>query len=94
MNPLDWMRAIYGWLGADYPKASLCAAIVLGAFIGGAAWKFAEHIYKNHADTSLQPRSTVNATSGQLSPIMPSNQGDVTITDGQPTPPTPTGKSK
>ena len=80
MNPLDWLRTVYGWLGVEYPRASLGGAILLGAALGGAAWRFAAHLYKTHAEPTASG-AVVNTTSGSQSPIMPNNQGNVTIKD-------------
>lgn len=80
MNPLDWIRTIYGWLGVDYPRASLCGVVLLGALLGGAFWRFAAHVYKSHESAS-QSGATVNTTSGSQSPIIPDNHGNVSIKD-------------
>ena len=85
MNPVDWLKALYGWVGIDHPKASLYGAIILGAFLGAMVWKFAAHVYLT-ADTvsTPPPAKTVNTTSGPQSPILTDNKGDVTIKNEQP----------
>ena len=99
MNPVDWLKALYGWVGVDHPKVSLCGAILLGAFLGGAVWRFAAHAYSLKTDSVSTPRTTttVNTTSGSQSPILTDNKGNVTITNQQPAtrkPPAKGDKSK
>lgn len=83
MNPIEWIKAIYGWLGAVHPKVSFAGAIILGAVLGGAFWKFAAYVYaKDHPPTATaQPAPTVNTTTGTGSPILPNNSGNVTISN-------------
>lgn len=80
MNPLDWLRTLYGWVGVDYPRLSLMTVIILGAITSGAAWRLAAHLYKTHTET-LPTGATVNTTNGSQSPIVPNNHGSVTIKD-------------
>lgn len=85
MNPIDWLKALYGWIGVDHPKSSLLGAIILGAFIGGMVWKFASHEYHSKAGSepvSAAPSTTtINKTTGAQSPIFNDNKGTVTIYD-------------
>jgi hypothetical protein len=99
MNPVDWLKALYGWIGVGHPKASLCGAIILGAFLGGVVWRFAAHTYNHKADSvpTAPPATTVNSTTGSQSPILTDNRGNVTITNEQPAtskPPAKDDKSK
>jgi hypothetical protein len=94
MNPVDWLRAIYGWLGADYPRASLCGAILLGAILGGAVWRFAAHVYVKGQPVSPPPPTIVNTTNGPQSPIILNNPGSVTITNEHPKTSQPPAKDK
>ena len=86
MNPVDWLKALYGWVGVGHPKASLCGAIILGAVLGAVVWKFAAHAYYLKADSvsTVPPTITVNTTKGSQSPILTDNRGNVTITNEQP----------
>lgn len=86
MNPVDWLKTLYGWIGVGHPKASLCGAIILGALLGGLVWRFAAHVYYYKADSvsTPPPATTVNTTSGPQSPILTHNKGNVTITNEQP----------
>jgi hypothetical protein len=84
MNPVDWLKTLYGWIGADHPRLSLFGAILLGAFLGGMIWKFAAHVYAKDQTVSGPPSTTVNTTNGPQSPIIPNNNGNVTITNDQP----------
>jgi hypothetical protein len=86
MNPVEWLKTIYGWLGASHPKISLVAVVILSAVLGGAVWKFAGYLYsKDHtASEAAQPASTVNTTTGSQSPILTNNSGNVTITNDAP----------
>ena len=86
MNPTDWLKALYGWIGVGHPKASLCGAVIFGALVGGMVWRFAAYAYNQKSDTvSLPaPAAPVNATSGSQSPILTGNEGNVTITNEQP----------
>ena len=43
---MDWIRAIYGVLGADYPVLSLVGAGLLGAFLFSGAWWLAGRDYR------------------------------------------------
>ena len=88
MNPLEWIKIIYGWLGADHPRVSLVAAIILGAILGGAIWRFAGHLYAQDRQviTAAGPAPTVNSTTGPQSPILPNNSGNVTISNEDHTP--------
>lgn len=94
MNPVDWLKALYGWIGVGHPKASLCGAIVLGACLGGLVWRFAAYAYFHKADSvsTSPPATTVNTTSGSQSPILTDNKGNVTITNEQPATSKPTAK--
>jgi hypothetical protein len=98
MNPVDWLKALYGWIGVGHPKASLCGAIILGAFLGGVVWRFASYAYhKADSVSTAPPATTVNTTSGSQSPILTDNKGNVTITNEQPAtskPPDKDEKSK
>jgi len=98
MNPVDWLKTLYGWIGAGHPRTSLCGAIILGAFLGGVVWRFAAFVYAKDHSVSAPPATTVNTTSGPQSPILTNNQGNVTITSEHPaatTTQTPAkGKSK
>jgi hypothetical protein len=86
MNPFDWLKALYGWIGVGHPKASLCGAIILSALAGGMVWRFAAYAYYHEADSvsTPAPATTVNRTSGSQSPILTDNSGSVTITNEQP----------
>ena len=80
MNPFEWMKSIYGWLGAGHPRVSLLAVVILGAVLGGAFWKFSAYLYaKDHP--AVAGLSTVNTTTGPQSPIIPNNGGNVTISN-------------
>jgi hypothetical protein len=83
MNPFEWIKALYGWLGVDYPRASLIGVIILSAVLGGAFWRFAAYIYaKDHPITvTAQPAPTTNITTGSQSPILTNNSGNVTISN-------------
>ena len=49
---MDWLKAIYGVFGAEYPILSLVGAAVLGAFMLGGAWWLVGHEYrKEHPQT-------------------------------------------
>lgn len=94
MNPLEWLKMLYGAFGAKNPTASLVVVTILAAMTGWAVWKFGAYLY--HKDPSKVPTAITqpqNTTNGPLSPIMPNNSGVVTIT-GEPkeTPPPPTKK--
>ncbi|MFZ0271396.1 MAG: hypothetical protein WB524_20185 [Acidobacteriaceae bacterium] len=97
MNPVEWLKAIYGFAGAEHPKASLIVVIVLSAFLGGAIWRFAGYMYvKDHAAVpqSVAP-TTINTTNGSQSPILPGNDGVVAIgSDGAGKPKQPPPKEK
>ena len=86
MNPVDWLKALYGWIGVGHPKASLYGAIILGAFVGGMFWRFAAYAYYQKEGSVSAPAAatTVNRTSGAQSPILTDNKGTVTITNEEP----------
>jgi hypothetical protein len=86
MNPVDWLKALYGWIGVGHPKASLCCAIVFSALVGGMVWRFAAYAYyqKEGSVSTPAPATTVNRTSGSQSPILTDNSGTVNITNEQP----------
>ena len=69
MNPLDWLKALYGAVGASYPTLSLCFAIIIGAFLGFCIWKIAEDQYKkaqqasSSAQTHIKPQQPSTASS-------------------------------
>ncbi len=83
MNPVEWLKTIYGWIGAAHPKSSLVVVTILGAVAAFAFWNLAGYLYSRDralAKTTT-PASQVNTTSGNLSPILTNNSGNVTITN-------------
>jgi hypothetical protein len=80
MTPVDWLKTLYGWVGANHPKASFVGVVVLSAVLGGIAWRFAAYVYaKDHSIAAPGQPSTVSTTTGTGSPILPNNSGSVTI---------------
>jgi hypothetical protein len=78
MNPLEWLKAIYGVFGTPYPRASLTVVTLLGALIFCGIWIFAaKQVAKDRAALAPAPQSTSSgsvgsaSTSGANSPIVP-----------------------
>ena len=86
MNPFEWLKALYGWLGVPYPKVSLFAVMILGAVLGGACWKFAGYLYaKDHPVVAFPPAvNTTNTTSGADSPITTGNENNLEYKNSTP----------
>jgi hypothetical protein len=82
MNPLEWLKTLYGAFGAKNPTASLVIVMIVAAMIGGAVWKFGAYLYqKDLAKVPAAITQPQNTTNGPQSPIMPNNSGVVTITN-------------
>lgn len=89
MNPMEWLRAIYGALGAKHPTASLLIVVVCGALLFGAVWKLAAYEYQRDINKSQavpsQPvpaKSGDATTTGNQSPAVTGNGNSITY--GQP----------
>jgi hypothetical protein len=69
---MDWLKAIYGVFGAEYPILSLVGAAVLGAFmLGGAWWLVGREYRKEHPQTvtaELSPLTREEDSPEKVSP--------------------------
>ena len=45
---MDWLKAIYGVVGAEYPILSLAVASLVGAILFGGAWWLVGREYRQH----------------------------------------------
>jgi hypothetical protein len=79
MNPLEWLKELYGWVGVKHPAASLLVVTLMGAVVSFGVWKLAAYEYQKDVEknepstkaTQIQPVKTGNAsTSGPESPAV------------------------
>ena len=81
MNPMEWLKTIYGAFGVRHPVLSLIIVMMIGAIALGGLWKLGAYQYQKDMDKApaaiAQPP---NSTYGPQSPIMPNNSGVVNIT--------------
>lgn len=88
MNPLEWLKAIYGPIGAPHPRASLVCVMVVGALIFGVVWIMAADQYHKSLKPPTPPAvsNTGSATtSGGNSPAVTGGQNNIQY--GQPSSP-------
>lgn len=78
MNPLEWLKALYGAFGAQYPRLSLFVVTAIGAIIFFTAWRFAAYQYHNNLSTpaTLQVAHTSGPTTS--GPSIPTGTGNTT----------------
>lgn len=76
MNPLDWLKAIYGAVGAPYPRASFIFVTAVGAVIFAVIWMIAADQYRQgikpptSSGSSTGPATTTPTISGSNSPVI------------------------
>jgi len=98
MKPMELLKLAYETFGAKHPTGSLIIVMALGGVMGvaicGALWTVAANQYQK--GNATEPARTVNTTTGPQSPIMPNNNGSVTISNdnSKPKQPPPKDKSK
>lgn len=95
MNPMEWLKSLYETFGGPkHPTVLLVGAIVVGGILGAVACLVAANEYKK-AQLAAPAPTSINATAGSQSPIIPNNRGNVTInggTNSSPPPPPPKDK--
>ena len=89
INPVEWLKAIYGSFGVKHPMGSLICIVILGMIIGGlvlgTVWRIGAYEYEKDAAKTMKVVSPPRNTSyGSQSPVMPDNSGTVNITEGPP----------
>jgi hypothetical protein len=89
---METLKAIYETIGTPHPKLSLIAVFIICGAVGSGIWWFlGKQVAKN---SPAKPAASINTTTGPQSPIMPSNGGNVTITNDGAAASSPSPKDK
>jgi hypothetical protein len=80
MNPMEWLKAVYGALGAKYPTLSLLVAMLIGAILAAAVWKVAANQYQKDINKTQPVKAAVPTKSGNATTASPESPA-VTGTD-------------